>query len=192
MHVEVANKENVTPSSDPVANVRNAARDALASHIDGSAKASKIKRCRDQLSDAEKIESLFVSLDSIDVLLSLALEVKVFIQSVSVNGGSSLDLAVDVLDFVASSGKDLLSRIRKTTNNTKSKSKAASAHNKLTKVSRMQFKDEQVQRRVLSSTSPRRMLQMALSNAKKRLNQVGSTDDTIKGDFWCSCSSGKA
>ena len=59
-----ANQENISPVPNPVTNFfRNAAHDALASHIDRSVVKSKKRRSRDQKSNAEKIESLFGSMD---------------------------------------------------------------------------------------------------------------------------------
>ena len=63
-------QENVPPT-DPVANVRNAAVEAMAMHIDGSAKASKNGTRRERLSNAEKIEDVFSSIDDLDAILSL-------------------------------------------------------------------------------------------------------------------------
>ena len=50
-------QENVTFPFNPVANVCNAARDTMATLIDGSARELKPKRCRQHNSDAEKFEN---------------------------------------------------------------------------------------------------------------------------------------
>ena len=176
-----ANQENVPPASDPVANVRNAARDALASHIDGSILKSQKRRSRDQKSDAEKIESLFGYMDSLGVLLSLVSDVKQYLSLVD-GSSSSFELAFEALDYVTLSGKDLVARMRSTVNYTKSKSMAASAHNKLTKVERQRFNDSLIQRRALAPTNPRRMLQLAMSTAKKNLNRTKPAAVAIEDD----------
>jgi hypothetical protein len=58
-----ANQENVAPSADPLANVRSTAREALAAHIDRSAKESGKRSRGPRSSDAEKVESLLCFVD---------------------------------------------------------------------------------------------------------------------------------
>jgi len=51
---------------DPVANARNAARKAMAIHIDGSVIETKIGSHRDRFSDAEKMENVLSSIDGVE------------------------------------------------------------------------------------------------------------------------------
>jgi len=53
-------------SENPVANVRTAARKAMAIHIDGSVIETKIGSHRDRFSDAEKIKNVFSSIDGVE------------------------------------------------------------------------------------------------------------------------------
>ena len=56
-----ANQENVAPSADVLANVRSTAREALAAHIDRSAKESSKHSRGPRSSDAEKVEPLLTA-----------------------------------------------------------------------------------------------------------------------------------
>ena len=101
-------QENVSPV-DPVVNVRNDARKAMAMHIDGSTKESKKRARRDRLSDAEKIESVFTSSDCIESLVSLIDDVRFFLES----GHASTSIAIEALKYISSAGKVQLNQIRK-------------------------------------------------------------------------------
>ena len=83
-------QENAAPPIDPVANVRNATRDAMAALIDGSARGSIPKRRRQRNSDAEKVESLYSSFDGLEVVLSLAEDVKQYLVSLTKNSNYSI------------------------------------------------------------------------------------------------------
>ena len=56
------NQENVSPSVS-LENVRKAACNAMAEHIDGTAKESRKRDRRERFSDAEKVELVFSSID---------------------------------------------------------------------------------------------------------------------------------
>ena len=89
-----ANQENVLPS---LSNIRNAAREAMAVQIDGTAKASSRKGSRcERLSDAEKIERVFSLADGLETNLSLIDNVVLFLSSDSNSGHS---LAIEALRF---------------------------------------------------------------------------------------------
>ena len=75
-----ANQGNGTPDN-PVANVRNAARKAMAIHIDGSANETKSGSHRDRFSDAEKIENVFSSIDGVEAIFSLVDDVILCLES---------------------------------------------------------------------------------------------------------------
>ena len=166
-------QENVPPI-DPVVNVRNDARKAMALQIDGSAKDSKNGTQRNRLSDPEKIESIFVSIDCLEALLSLVDDVRLFLES---GNASSASIAVDALKYVSSAGNVRLCLIQKATDFTKSKAMAAQAHKKLTKAERQRTSDQQLQRRTLATINPRRMLQMAISNTKIKLQYSCRQED---------------
>jgi len=166
-------QENVPPI-DPVVNVRKDARNAMALHIDGSAKESKTGTRRNRLSDPEKIESILASIDCIEALFNLVDDVRLFLES---GNASSASIAIDALRYVSSAGNIRLGQIRKATDFTKSKAMAAQAHKKLTKAERQRTSDQQLQRRTLATTNPRRMLQMAISNTKIKLQSSCRQDD---------------
>ena len=170
-----ANKENADPIDDLTANVRDAAITAMAAHVDGSAKSSKKRSRGAKSSDSKKIETLFQLIDNADCLMSLVYDVSQYLSSTPKNNISdrqqplSTSLAIDVLQFVSSEGKHQLKRMRASTNNTKAKSRAAQSHNKLTKSARQLSSSQEIQRRVLAPTNPRKMLMMSLKSAKAKL-----------------------
>ena len=71
-----ANQENVAPSADPLANVRSTARDALAAHIDRSAKEPGKRRRGPRSSDAEKVESLLCFIVGAEIAFALVDDAK--------------------------------------------------------------------------------------------------------------------
>ena len=142
-------QENVSPV-DPVVNVRNDARKAMAMHIDGSTKESKKRARRDRLSDAEKIESVFTSSDCIEALVSLVDDVRFFLES----GNASTLIDLKALKYILSVGKLQLNHIQKAIDCTKSKTMAVYVHKKFTKEGRQETPDQKLQRRTLSITNP--------------------------------------
>ena len=167
-----ADQENVSPSI-VLANIHSSARNAMAAQIDGTAKASKRKGAhRERLSDAEKIERVFSLVDCMETNLSLIDDVVLFLSS----DPNSREFAIEAIKFVSSMGRRQLGQIRCVMDNTKSKSMAAVAHNKLTKVDKLRASDQQLQRRSLASTNTRRMLQLAISNTKHKLQAIGKKE----------------
>ena len=123
-------QENAAPPIDPVANVCNAAHDAMAALIDRSARGSIPKRRRQRNSDTEKVESLYSSFDGLEVVLSLAEDVKQYLVSLTKNSNysispGSIGPATDALDFMSSAEKKCLSDMRAKSNSTAAKSQAA-------------------------------------------------------------------
>ena len=76
------NQENVFPSVS-LENVRNAACNAMAEHIDGTAKESRKRDRRERFSDAEKVELVFSSIDRAKAALLLVDEVVLYLSSAS-------------------------------------------------------------------------------------------------------------
>ena len=92
------NQENVSPSVSPE-NVRKAACNAMAEHIDGTAKESRKRDRRERFSDAEKVELVFSSIDRAKVALLLVDEVVLYVSSASTSGNT---LAVEALKLASS------------------------------------------------------------------------------------------
>ena len=168
-------KENVDPLQDLTANVRGAAITAMAAHVDGLAKSSKKRSRGAKSSNSEKIEMLYQLVDNVKCLFLLVYDVSQYLLSTSKNSLTDrqqslpTNLAIDVLQFVLSEGKHQLKRMQAVTNNTKAKSRAAQSHNKLTKSDRQLSSSQEIQRRVLAPTNPRKMLIFSLKSAKSKL-----------------------
>ena len=64
---------------------------------------------------------------------------------------------------------------------------AASVHNQLTKAERQRFNENMLQRRVLAPTNPRKMLQLAISTAKKKLNKSHTFSHTKPWNLLTPC-----
>lgn len=169
-HTVPGMEENVDPFADVVDKVGSAARGALAAHVDGSSKDLNKRNRGPRMSDAAKIESLNASADGVEALFALVDNVRQCLSSVANGGNASLSLPIDTLQFIASAGRQQLSDIRAAMNNTSAKRQAALAHSKLSKVERQRINDQQLQRQVLATTNPRKMLQMAIANTKQKLD----------------------
>ena len=174
------NQENVSPSVS-LENVRKAACNAMAEHIDGTAKESRKRDRRERFSDAEKVELVFSSIDRAKAALLLVDKVVLYLSSASNSGNA---LAVDALKLASSAGRKQFEQIRWAMSNTKSKPLAAAAHGKLTKVAKQFAADQQLQRRTLCSTNPRKMLHLEISNTKHKLQALPEADSIEPGpDF---------
>ena len=132
-------QENVSPSVS-LENVRKAACNAMAEHIDGTAKESRKRDRRERFSDAEKVELVFSSIDRAKAALLLVDKVVLFLSSASNSGNA---LAVEALKLAPSAGRKQFEQIRWAMSNTKSKPLAAVAHSKLTKVAKQFAVDQQ-------------------------------------------------
>ena len=106
--------QNVTPNTDQeneslsssIENVRRAACNAMAMHIDGTTKESKKRERRERFSDAEKVELVFLSIDRAEAALNLVDEVALYLSSGSNSGSNSgCSLAVDALKLALSAGR---------------------------------------------------------------------------------------
>ena len=159
---------NVAPPLDALANVRDAARVAVAAHIDGSAKNVSKRKRGPRDSDAEKIESLLSLIDGAETAFQLVADVMRYLSAVE-HAPPSLGLAVEALKFATFAGKRQTESMRSAIDSTKAKRNANQAHRKLTSDGRLQFRDQQLQHRALTSTNPRKMLQAAIKNTKQRL-----------------------
>ena len=71
--------------------------------------------------------------------------------------GSSIQPAIDTLEFAACVGHRQSVDMRKLGNNTKAKKRAASSHNKLDKLASQRSRNQQLQRRALATTNPRKI-----------------------------------
>ena len=84
----------------------------------------------------------------------------------------SFQPAINTLAYVASKGKLQLIEMRTLENNIKAKKRSASSHNKQNKMAKQQSSDDQLQRRSLASTKPKKMLQLAIKNTKESLKAL--------------------
>ena len=121
-----ANQENVAPSADPLANVRSTAREALAAHIDRSAKGSGKRSRGPKSSDAEKVESLLCFLDGAEIAFALVDDAKRYLSSISSVGNSngpsaSVDIAIEALNLALAAGRRQLKGTRLAVDNTRAK-----------------------------------------------------------------------
>ena len=66
-----ANKENVAPSANPLANVHSTAREALAAHSNRLTKKPGKRSCCLRSSDAKKVESLLCFIDGTETAFAL-------------------------------------------------------------------------------------------------------------------------
>ena len=105
-----ADQENVSPNK-PVANVRNAARKAMANHIDNSANESKKGSRRERFSDADSIENVFSSIDGIAAIFSLVDDVVLYLDSSANSDSVGLSLVGKALKYASASGRIQLSKI---------------------------------------------------------------------------------
>ena len=100
-------QENVSPSVS-LENVRKAACNAMAEHIDGTAKESRKRDRRERFSDAEKVELVFSSIDRAKAALLLVDEVVLYLSSASNSGNA---LAVEALKLASSAGRKQFGQI---------------------------------------------------------------------------------
>ncbi len=70
-HAMDTDQDNIDPFAHTVANIGSAAHGAMAAHIDRSEKTSNKRIHGPQMSNVEKIESLFVSIDNVEAIFSL-------------------------------------------------------------------------------------------------------------------------
>ena len=135
----VADQENVplpqnASIEDVAASVRSAAVDAMAGQVDGSTKNSNKRKFCPRMDDPKKIEALFRKFDSAGLLFNLADDAKRYVGSSGSNSSpNSLVSVIEVLEFIALEGKQLLKEMRAMVDNTKAKSRAAQSHNKIKK-----------------------------------------------------------
>ena len=120
------NQENLAPSADPLANVRSTAREALAGHIDRSAKQSGKRSRGPRSSDAEKVESLLCFVDGAEIAFALVDDAKRYLSSISNVGNSngpsaSVDIAIEALNLALAAGRRQLKGTRLAVDNTSAK-----------------------------------------------------------------------
>ena len=117
--------EDRRPLANLVVNVLQNARGARAPHIDGTAKLSNKRLRGPRSTDAQKLESMFITIDRIDAIFSLAEDLRQYLLSTCSNNlncsRSSLQLAIDALAFMGSESKVQMVRLRSVTNNTSAK-----------------------------------------------------------------------
>ena len=116
--------EDRRPLANLAVNVLQNARGARAPHIDGTAKLSNKRLRGPRSTDAQKLESVFITIDRIDAIFSLAEDLWQYLLSTCSNlscSQSSLQLAIDALAFMGSESKVQMVRLRSVTNNTSAK-----------------------------------------------------------------------
>ena len=116
--------EDRRPLTTLAANVLRNARGARAPHIDGTAKLSNKHLRGPRSTDAQKLESMFTTIDRIDAIFSLAEDLRQYLLSVcskSDSSQSSLQPAINALAFMGSESKVQMVRLRSVTNNTSAK-----------------------------------------------------------------------
>ena len=79
----------------------------------------------------------FSSIDGVEAVSSLADDVVLCLESSSNPEGAGLSVIVKALKYALSAGRDQLNKIRLAIDNTKSKTRAAQVHKRLTKADRM-------------------------------------------------------
>ena len=176
-----ANQENISPSAI-LANVRDTARIAIGNQIDGTAKNIRKGSRRERFSDAEKVERVYSLADGITASLDLVDDVVLYLSSAPNSGNS---LAIEALKLASSAGKKQLGQVRCTIENTRSKPMAATAHSKLTKADKLRALNQQLQRRSLAPTNPRKMLQLAISNTKLKLETAMRNEGAVSSASDC-------
>ena len=139
-----ANQENVAPSADVLANVRSTAREALAAHIDRSAKEPGKRSRGPRSSDAEKVESLLCFIDGAEIAFALVDDAKRYLLSIGNVGNSngplaSFGIVIEALNHAINAGRRQLKGARLAINNTSAKQSAAQSHQKLTQLDRQRF-----------------------------------------------------
>ena len=77
-----ANQENVAPSTDPLANVRSTAREALAAHFDILANEQGKRSRGPRSSDAEKVESVLCFIGGTETAFALVGDAKCYLSSI--------------------------------------------------------------------------------------------------------------
>ena len=105
-------------------NVLQNARGTRAPHIDGTVKLSNKRLRGPRSTDAQKLESMFTTIDRIDTMFSLAKDLWQYLLSVCSKSNcsqSSLQPAIDALAFMGSESKVQMVRLRSATNNTSAK-----------------------------------------------------------------------
>ena len=111
------------------------------------------------MDDPTKIESLFHKFDGAGLLFNLADGARRYIESVGSNAPpKSLTLVIEVLEFIASAGKQHLKEMRSMIDNTKAKRCASQSHNKINKRAMQLLSNQQLQRHVLTPTTPKKIL----------------------------------
>ena len=179
-----ANQENVAPSADALANVRSTAREALAAHIDRSAKEPGKRSRGPRSSDAEKVESLLCFVDGAEIAFALVDDAKRYLLSIGNVGNSngplaSVGIVIEALNHAINAGRRQLKGARLAINNTSAKQSAAQSHQKLTQLDRQRFGEQHLQRRALAPTNPRKMLQLAITNTNQKLSALRQSAATI-------------
>ena len=116
--------EDRRPLTTLAANVLRNARGARAPHIDGTAKLSNKHLRGPRSTDAQKLESMFTTIDRIDATFSLAEDLRQYLLSVcskSDSSQSSLQPEINALAFMGSESKVQMVRLCSLTNNTSAK-----------------------------------------------------------------------
>ena len=104
-------------------------------------------------------------------------DAKWYLSSISNVGNSngpsaSVGITIEALNLALAAGRRQLKDARLAVDNTSAKQSAAQSHKKLTQLDRQRFGEQQLQRRALAPTNPRKMLQLAITNTKQKLNSL--------------------
>ena len=92
---------------------------------------------------------------------------------------ASVDIAIEALHLAITAGRRQLEGTRLAINSTSAKQSAAQSHQKLTKLDRQRFGEQQLQRRALAPTNPRNMLQFTITNTNQKLSALHQSAATI-------------
>ena len=92
---------------------------------------------------------------------------------------SSVGIAIEVLHLEIAAGRRQLKDAKLPINNTSAKQSSAQVYQKLTQLDRYQFGEQQLQRWVLASTNPRKMLQLAITNTNQKLSALRQSAATL-------------
>jgi flagellar hook-length control protein FliK len=130
-----------------------------------------------QNSDAEKVALLLYFVDGGEIAFALVNTATRYLSSISNVGNSngpsaSVDIAIEALNLALAAGRRQLKGTRLAVDNTSAKQSATQSHKKLTQLDRQRFGKQQLQRRALAPTNPRKMLQLAISDTKQKLNSL--------------------
>ena len=172
-------EETASSVENVLADLTNQASTAVGQHLArANSNTSKRKRAPQQ-SDAEKIESLYNSIDVLRETSSLAESGLAYLKAKkSQQNQSVLNPIITVLEYINQTNKDELKSIAKTANNTGAKKQAQQAHSKITKAARQEAASYAIQLQRLMQGNPVKTLQVALNKTKETVQSIKQPNST--------------